>query len=79
MSRYMTHSKATQMSAMQQGHRVLHSGPLAATMPMHEDIAKRAYEIYVEKNCQQDQSELNWLQAEQELKNQENWLQAEKK
>jgi hypothetical protein len=77
MSKYMTHSKATQMSAMQQGHKVVHSGPLATAMPTHKDIAKRAYEIYVEKNCQQGQSELNWLQAEQELRNQENWLQAE--
>lgn len=79
MSKYMTHSKATQMSTMQQAHKVLHSGPLATTTPMHKDIAGRAYEIYVEKNCQPGQSELNWLQAEQELKNQENWRQTEKK
>ena len=76
MSKYMTQSKATQMSAMQQGHKASHPGPVATAMPTHKDIAKRAYEIYVEKGCQQDQSEQDWLQAEQELKNQRNWLQA---
>jgi hypothetical protein len=79
MSKHMTHSNATQMSAMQQGHKALHSGPLATIVPTHKDIAKRAYEIYVEKDCRQGQSEQNWLQAEQELKNQESWLQAERK
>jgi hypothetical protein len=79
MSKYMTHSNATQMSAMQQGHKTLHSGPVATTLPMHRDIAKRAYEIYIGKDCRQGQSEQNWLQAEQELKNQESWLQCEQK
>jgi len=60
---------------MQQGHKASHPGPAATAIPRHKDIAKRAYEIYVEKACQQGQSEQNWLQAEQELKNQENWLQ----
>ena len=76
MSKYMTQSKATQMSAMQQGHKASHPGPAATAMPTHKDIAKRAYEIYVGKACRQGQSEQNWLQAEQELKNQENWLHA---
>jgi hypothetical protein len=79
MSKHMTHSNATQMSAMQQEHKALHSGPLATIVPTHKDIAKRAYEIYAGKDRRQDQSEQNWLQAEQELKNQESWLQAERK
>ncbi len=79
MSKYTTQSKTTQMSAMQQGQRASHPGPAAAAMPTHKDIAKRAYEIYVEKACRQGQSEQDWLQAEQELKNQENWLHAEQK
>jgi hypothetical protein len=77
MSKHMTHSKTTPMSAMQQGHKALYSGPVAATVPTHKDIATRAYEIYVGQNHQQGQSEQNWLQAEQELKNQESWLQIE--
>jgi DNA relaxase NicK len=67
----MTQSKATQMSAMQQGHKASHPGPAATALPKHIDIARRAYEIYVEKGSQQGQSEQDWLQAEQEMKNQD--------
>ncbi len=79
MSKYMTMSRATQMSAMQQVHKAPHPGSVATAMLTHEEIARRAYEIYVEKGCQQGQSEQHWLQAEQELKNQQNWLQAKQK
>ena len=77
MSKYMTKSKATQMSAMQQAHKAPHHGPVAATMLTHEDISRRAYEIYVENGCKEGQSEQNWLQAEQEMKNREEWLEAD--
>jgi hypothetical protein len=70
MSKYMTQSKAAQMSAMQQGQKASHPGPAATAMPTHKDIAKRAYEIYVEKACRQGQSEQNWLQAGREMTNQ---------
>ena len=76
MSKYMTKSKATQMSDMQQAHKTPHAGQVATTMLTHEDISKRAYEIYVENGCKEGQSEQNWLQAEQELKNREEWLEA---
>jgi hypothetical protein len=79
MSKYMTKSKATQMSEMQHAHKTPHPGLVATIMLTHEDISKRAYEIYVEKGCRQGQSEQNWLQAEQELKNQQHWLQAKQK
>ena len=79
MSKYTTQSKATQMSTMQQGQKASHPGPAATAMPTHKDIAKRAYEIYVERDRQQGQSEQDWLRAEQELKNQENWLHAGQK
>jgi hypothetical protein len=72
----MTHSKATQISAMQQKRKASHPGPTATAMPKHDDVALRAYEVYFEKDCRQGQSEQNWLQAEQELKSQENWLEA---
>lgn len=38
-------------------------------LPNHEDIAKRAYQIYVEQGRPQGQSEQNWNQAEQEQRN----------
>jgi hypothetical protein len=64
---------------MQQARKVQHSGAIPITVLTHEKIANRAYEIYVEKGCRQDQSEQNWLQSEQELKSKQNWLQAEMK
>ena len=44
-------------------------GPIAAVAPTHEDIARRAYEIYVQKGRLQGQSEQNWRQAEWEQLN----------
>jgi len=78
MSKYMTKSVATQMSEMQHAHKAPYPGHVATTMLTHEDISKRAYEIYVENGCKEGQSEQNWLQAEQELKNRDEWLQADK-
>jgi hypothetical protein len=56
-----------------------HHGLVAATMLTHENIAKWAYEIYVENGCKEGQSEQNWLRAEQELKNREERLEADEK
>ena len=72
-------SRTTQRYGTQQTHGQEHPVQTAVPMYTHEDIARRAYEIYVEKGCQQGQSEQNWLQAEQELKNQQHWLQAKQK
>ena len=77
MSKYMTKSKATQMSEMQQAHKAPHPGQVATTMTTHKVISRRAYEIYVESGCKEGQSEQNWLQAEQEMKNREEWLEAD--
>jgi hypothetical protein len=77
MSKYMTKSKTTQMSEMQQAHKTPHSGTVATTTPTHKVISKRAYELYVKNGCKEGQSERNWLQAEQELKNRKEWLQAD--
>ena len=44
-------------------------GPVTNPVVTHDAIARRAYEIYVEKGRLQGQSEQNWLQAEQEQKN----------
>ena len=73
MSKYMTKSKTTQMSEMQQARKAPYSGLLSTIMPTHKDIAKRAYEIYVKNGCKEGQSEQNWLQAEQEI----DWLQGD--
>jgi hypothetical protein len=79
MNKYMDKSKSTQAVAPQQPKAVQVSAPrqidtprprpVAAATPTHEDIARRAYQIYVEKGCPQGQSEENWRQAEQDIQN----------
>jgi hypothetical protein len=76
MNKYNNQSKGKQVFAAQQVRNALHAEPVATALLTHEDIARHAHEIYVEKGCRQGQSEQDWLQAEQELKNQRNWRQA---
>ncbi len=76
MNKYNNQSKGKQVFAAQQMLNTSHAGPVAAATLTHQDIARHAYGIYVEKGRRQGQSEQDWLQAEQELKNQRNWLQA---
>jgi hypothetical protein len=60
--------KRSQVPAPQQAHDIPRPKPVPTAKPTLEDIAKRAYEIYVEKGCQPGQCEQNWKQAEQELR-----------
>ena len=76
MNKYSNQSKGRHVFAAQQVLNAVHTEPVAAALVTHEDIARHAYEIYVDTGRRQDQSEQNWLQAERELKNQQNWLQA---
>jgi hypothetical protein len=39
----------------------------AVAAPTHEQISKRAYEIYLKSGCQEGHCRANWEQAEQEL------------
>jgi hypothetical protein len=60
--------KTTQVPVPQQAHDIPRSKSAQTTKTTIDDIAKRAYEIYLEKGCQQGQCEQNWKQAERELK-----------
>ena len=44
------------------------SPPASITAPTHDDIAKRAYAIYVQQGQSQGHCEANWLEAEQDLR-----------
>ena len=46
-----------------------HNGPIThtATQVMHEAIATRAYELWLQDGQRENQSEVNWLEAECEL------------
>lgn len=42
-------------------------GAGVSAVPTHDDIAQRAYDIYVANDCRPGQCQQNWLQAEQDL------------
>jgi hypothetical protein len=75
MDKCSTKSRSKRASVAQQMPNAPRPGPIAIAILSHEDIARRAYDIYIEKGCRQGQGEENWLQAEQELKSRQNWLQ----
>ena len=77
MSKYITKSKTSQMSQMQQEHKAPNSGLAAASEMTHDDISRRAYEIYAENGRKEGQSEQNWLQAQNDLKHREEWQEAD--
>jgi hypothetical protein len=69
MKTFMTESKTAQTYAPQQTHGDGHHGQTSSSMPTHDDIARRAYEIYIKNGRRQGQCERNWQQAENELRN----------
>jgi len=46
----------------------LENTPSAGKPPGHEEIALRAYELYVERGCVSGRELDDWLQAESELR-----------
>jgi len=76
MNKYNNKSKGKQVFAAQQRLNASHPAVVTPTALTHDDIAQRAYALYLEKGSPQGQSEQDWLQAEQELKNRQHWLQA---
>jgi hypothetical protein len=67
MHNYMTQSKANEILAAGQTHSDLHPGRGVIAMPTHEQIAARAYDIYLKSGSVNGQCKKNWLQAEHEL------------
>lgn len=47
-----------------------HSGCCDSTAPTHDEIAGRAYDLYVKSGCKKGHCMQNWNQAEQSLRNQ---------
>ena len=46
------------------------SGPILTTVFTHDQIAERAYDIYVQNGRQEGQCQQNWKQAENDLRHQ---------
>lgn len=58
-----------QITAPQPIRDIPKSKPSGVVTPSHEEIAMRAYEIYVQLGRPQGQSEKIWQQAEQDIRN----------
>jgi DUF2934 family protein len=74
MNKYSTQSEANRVLAAGQTHGDLHPGRGIITMPTHDDIARRAYDIYVTSGSKRGQCLQNWRQAEHELRTGDNRL-----
>ena len=70
MNSFVIPPKSSYEVSASQKRAVPQSGPAMSPAPSHEDIARRAYEIYVKKGRQQGQCQQDWLQAERELRKQ---------
>jgi hypothetical protein len=68
MNKYLNQSEATRVLAAQQTHGDMHPGHGVIATPTHDDIARRAYDIYVATGCSQGQCKQNWHQAENDLR-----------
>jgi hypothetical protein len=68
MKMYMTQPEAKRTLAAEQTHSDLHPGQGVITMPTHDEIAMRAYYIYLQSDRREGQCEKNWRQAEYDLR-----------
>ena len=68
MNKYTTQSEATRDLSAQQTHGELHPGHGVIIEPTHDEIAKRAYDIYVKTGRKQGQCKQNWHLAEHDLR-----------
>jgi hypothetical protein len=59
--------KRSKVPAPQQAHDIPRPKSAPTVTPTNKEIAKRAYEIFIEKGCKPGQCEQKWKQAEQEL------------
>jgi hypothetical protein len=68
MKTFTTESKTTPLCTTQQIRGDGHHVQTVPLMLAHDEIARRAYEIYIKKGSRQGQCERNWLQAEIDLR-----------
>jgi len=67
MTQSQTHSTAARAAAQTVAHAC---GCSTVAAPTHDDIAKRAYDIYLKTGRKQGQCKQNWQQAEHSLSEQ---------
>ena len=67
MHSHLTHSLVPRAIAIEPEHGDMHPGRGVIAEPTHDQIAERAYSIYVKTGCEQGCCNKNWHQAEMEL------------
>jgi hypothetical protein len=67
MHRHGTHYKDVRDRTAEQTHNDLHPGSGVVFPPTHDEIAHRAFDIYVRSGCEQGHCKQNWHEAEHEL------------
>lgn len=68
MKKPLIPSQTQVAAAMPPLHTAPYPNPAIAVGPTHDDIARRAYDIYVKGGRKQGHSTKNWTEAEQALR-----------
>jgi hypothetical protein len=68
MHTHLTHSQGPRAGAIEPAHDDMYPGRGVIDMPTHDEIANRAYDLYVKSGRKQGQCNQNWHQAELELR-----------
>ncbi len=63
-----TNSPATQTTPPPQTNNTTNTAKASTQGPTHEQIARRAYELYLARGATDGHAEQDWMQAERELK-----------
>jgi len=67
MHSHLTHSLLPRPIAIEPEHDDMNPGRGVIAEPSHDEIAERAYAIYIMTGCQQGCCKQNWNKAEVEL------------
>jgi len=67
MTTFATEKRVSRPFAGVQTPRVVPCGNGQPCSPTHEDIARRAYDIYIAHDRSDGRSDMDWRQAEEEL------------
>lgn len=68
MHSHLTYSQGPRVAAIEPRHDDMHRGRGVIDMPTHDEIANRAYALYVKSGRKEGECNQNWHQAELELR-----------
>jgi hypothetical protein len=68
MHTHLTHLQGPRSGAIEPTHNDMHPGRGVIDMPTRDEIAGRAYDLYLKSGREDGQSDRNWHRAELELR-----------